>query len=184
MTGAAAPPRDSPNAAEPAAPVAFATTERQDRERLASAPLRSAPRPSLLGAPVSTLRGAGPKLAAAAAELGIETLGELLLHVPHSYRDRSAPRPLSELRIGEQATVEVEVRSSRLRRTRRRGLVIVEATVADGSGPAKAVWFPAFGSRRTSSWWPGMGPRKWLRGPPPRASTPSASSPCIRPRSG
>ena len=141
MSGAAAPPRDSPSAAEPAAPAAFGTTERQDRERLASAPLRSAPRPSLLGASVTTLRGAGPRLAAAAAELGIETLGELLLHVPHSYRDRSAPRALSELRIGEQATVEVEVRSSRLRRTRRRGLVIVEATVADESGPAKAVWF-------------------------------------------
>jgi ATP-dependent DNA helicase RecG len=141
MSGAAAPPRDSPSAAEPAAPAAFATTERQDRERLASAPLRSAPRPSLLRASVTTLRGAGPRLAAAAGELGIETVGELLLHVPHSYRDRSAPRPLSELRIGEQATVEVEVRSSRLRRTRRRGLVIVEATVADESGPAKAVWF-------------------------------------------
>ena len=33
------------------------------------------------------------------------------------------------------------MRSARVRRTRRRGLVIVEATVADESGPAKAVWF-------------------------------------------
>ena len=65
----------------------------------------------------------------------------MLLHVPHSYRDRAEPRQLSELAIGEQATVEVEVRSVRLRRTRRRGLTIVEATVADDSGPAKAVWF-------------------------------------------
>jgi ATP-dependent DNA helicase RecG len=128
-------------AAEPAAPPAFATKERQDRERLRSAALRSAPRPSVLEASLTTLRGAGPRLADAAAELGIETLGEMLLHVPHSYRDRSEPRRLSELAIGEQATVEVEVRSVRLRRTRRRGLVIVEATVADESGPAKAVWF-------------------------------------------
>jgi ATP-dependent DNA helicase RecG len=127
--------------AEPAPPVAFATQERQDRQLLGSAALRSAPRPGVLGASLTTLRGAGPRLAAAAAELGIETLGEMLLHVPHSYRDRSEPRQLSELRIGEQATVEVEVRSVRLRRTRRRGLVIVEATVADESGPAKAVWF-------------------------------------------
>ena len=37
--------------------------------------------------------------------------------------------------------MEVEVRAARLRRTRRRGLTIVEATVADESGPAKAVWF-------------------------------------------
>jgi ATP-dependent DNA helicase RecG len=94
-----------------------------------------------LAAPITTLRGAGPRLAAAAAELGIQTLGDLLLHVPHSYRDRAAPRPLANLRIGEQATVEVEVRSVHLRRTRRRGLTIVEAVVADDSGPAKAVWF-------------------------------------------
>ena len=129
------------SAAEPAPPAAFATKEPQDRQLLGSVALRSAPRPSVLGAPLTTLRGAGPRLAAAAAELGIETLGEMLLHVPHSYRDRSEPRQLSELGIGEQATVEVEVRSARLRRTRRRGLVIVEATVADESGPAKAVWF-------------------------------------------
>ena len=66
----------------------------------------------MLARPLTTLRGAGPKLAAAAAELGIETLGDLLLHVPHSYRDRAEPRQLSELGIGEQATVEVEVRSA------------------------------------------------------------------------
>ncbi len=141
MSRAAAPPRESESPAEAAAPAAFATNERQSRKRLRSAALRSAPRPSVLGASLTTLRGAGPRLAAAAAEIGIETLGELLLHVPHNYRDLSAPRRLSELRIGEQATVEVEVRSVRLRRTRRRGLVIVEATVADESGPAKAVWF-------------------------------------------
>jgi ATP-dependent DNA helicase RecG len=108
---------------------------------LGSAALQSAPRPSVLDAPLVTLRGAGPRLAAAAAELGIRTLGELLLHVPHSYRDRSAPRLLSELAIGEHAAVDVEVRSASVRRTRRRGLVIVEAMVADESGPAKAVWF-------------------------------------------
>jgi ATP-dependent DNA helicase RecG len=110
-------------------------------EDLRGAPLRSLPRPSRLNAPITSLRGAGPRLAEAASELGIETLGDLLLHVPHSYRDRAEPRQLSELAIGEQATVEVEVRSVRLRRTRRRGLTIVEATVADDSGPAKAVWF-------------------------------------------
>ena len=81
-------------AVEPAAPAAFGTKERQDRERLRSAALRSAPRPSALEAPLTSLPGAGPRLAAAAAELGIETLGEMLLHVPHSYRDRSAPRQL------------------------------------------------------------------------------------------
>ena len=110
-------------------------------DTLRAAPLKSLPMPSRLDAPITTLRGAGPRLAEAAEELGIETLGDLLLHVPHRYRDRSEVRPLAELRTGEQATVEVEVRSARVRPTRRRGLRIVEADVADESGPATAVWF-------------------------------------------
>jgi ATP-dependent DNA helicase RecG len=136
-----APPRDPGVDEDPAAPGAFATGEAQDRAVLRDAALRSAPRPSLLAAPIQSLRGAGPKLAAAAEEMGLSTVGDVLLHVPHSYRDRAVPRKLAELRIGEQATVEVEVRSARVRPTRRRRLVIVEASVADESGPAKATWF-------------------------------------------
>ncbi len=108
---------------------------------LDGARLRSGPRPSRLTAPISSLRGAGPKLAEAAAELGIETIGDLLLHVPRGYRDRTKLGLLGELRIGEEATVLVEVRSARVRPTRRRNLKIVEAVVADASGQAKALWF-------------------------------------------
>ena len=110
-------------------------------DTLRAAPLKSLPMPSRLDAPIETLRGAGPRLAEAAEELGLETLGDLLLHVPHRHRDLSEVRPLAELRTGEPATVEVEVRSARLRPTRRRGLRIVEAHVADESGPATALWF-------------------------------------------
>ena len=136
-----APPREEGTKTDPAPPTAFASASAQDRDALREADLRSAPRPSLLAANVQTLKGAGPKLAAAAEEMGLGSVGDILLHVPHSYRDRSTPRELAELRIGEEATVEVQVRSARVRPTRRRGLVIVEASVADDSGPAKAVWF-------------------------------------------
>ena len=136
-----APPLEERIESDPAPPGAFATGASQDRRGLRAANLRSAPRPSLLAARIESLRGAGPKLAAAAGEMGLVTVGDVLRHVPHSYRDRATPRKLAELRIDEQATVEVEVRSARLRPTRRRGLVIVEASVADDSGPAKAVWF-------------------------------------------
>ena len=105
-------------------------------------PPPSAPRaPASAEAPLTTLPGVGPKLGAIAAEAGIETLGDLLLRIPHSYRDRSEARPLADLRLGEEATVMVEVRSARLRRTRRRGLTIVEATIADASGSIGATWF-------------------------------------------
>jgi ATP-dependent DNA helicase RecG len=135
------PPRERATENDPAPPGAFATGAAQDCGALRGADLRSAPRTSLLATRIETLRGAGPKLAAAAAEICLETLGDVLTHVPHSYRERATPRKLAEMRIGEEATVEVTVRSARMRPTRRRGLVIVEAQVADDSGPAKAIWF-------------------------------------------
>jgi ATP-dependent DNA helicase RecG len=141
MSETVAPPRERSTDTGPAPPPAFGEGSAQERDALRETTLRSAPRPSLLSARVQTLKGAGPKLAAAAAEMGIETVGDVLVHVPHSYRDRATPRALADLRIGEEATVEVTVRSARVRPTRRRGLVIVEAQVADDSGPAKAVWF-------------------------------------------
>ena len=122
-------------------PRALGTGEVLVPQALRAARLRSLPRPSRLGAPLTALRGAGPKLAAAAAEMGIHSVGDLLAHAPHGYRDRSEVRQIGELRIGEEATVLVEVRAVRVRPTRRRNLRIVEATVADASGPVKAVWF-------------------------------------------
>ena len=65
------------------APRAIGTGETVARERLLVAPLRTMPRPGILEAPVTKLRGAGPKLAAAAAEIGISDLGDLLRHLPH-----------------------------------------------------------------------------------------------------
>jgi len=122
-------------------PRALGSGELQERDQLRAVALRSLPRPSRLMAPVSSLRGAGPKLTAAAAEIGIDTVGDLLWHVPHGHRDRAGVREVADLRIGEQATVRVTVRSARVRPTRRRNLRLVEASVADASGPMKAVWF-------------------------------------------
>jgi ATP-dependent DNA helicase RecG len=123
------------------APRAIGTGEPLARERLLKAPLKTLPRPAILDAPITKLRGAGPKLAAAAAEMGIASLGDLLRHLPHGHRDRAEPVGLAELKLGEQATVEVEVSGARVRPTRRRRLTILEAEVFDSTGKAKAVWF-------------------------------------------
>jgi ATP-dependent DNA helicase RecG len=111
------------------------------REDLIAAPLKTLPRPSILDALITELRGAGPKLAAAAEEMGIASIGDLLRHLPHTYRDRAEPVRLADLRLGEEATVEVEVIRAKVRPTRRRRLTILEADVRDASGQAKAVWF-------------------------------------------
>jgi ATP-dependent DNA helicase RecG len=133
--------KPDPGATEPYRPRTIGDGKPIDPEKLLEAPLRSQPRPSILDAPVSKLRGAGPKLAAAAEEIGIGGLGDLLRHLPHSYRDRADPVGVGELKLGEEATLEVEVKEVKLRPTRRRRLTILEADVTDETGTAKAVWF-------------------------------------------
>ena len=122
-------------------PRAIGSGEPLGRERLITAALKTLPRPSILDAPITKLRGAGPKLSAAAAAMGIANIGDLLRHLPHGYRDRAEPVRLADLRLGEEATVEVEVIRAKVRPTRRRRLTILEADVRDPSDQAKAVWF-------------------------------------------
>jgi ATP-dependent DNA helicase RecG len=94
------------------------------------------------GAPVETLHGVGPKVAEKLAALGVQTLSDLLEHVPRDYLDWSKARSFGDLRTGEEATVACTVERARLRPTRRRNLKLVEAAVADSEGGrATALWF-------------------------------------------
>jgi ATP-dependent DNA helicase RecG len=90
---------------------------------------------------VRGLEGVGPAAAKRLAKLGIETAGDLLDHLPFDHRDYEGRRAVADLAIGEEATVLVQVRDCRVRPTRRRRLQIVEARVADETGPLRAVWF-------------------------------------------
>ena len=137
-TSLATRPEASPAAARPRA---IGTGAELGDDALRAIGLRSTPHPSRLGAPITALKGAGPKLAEVAAGIGIASLGDLLWHLPHGYRDRTSIREVGDLRIGEEATVMVTVKSARVRPTRRRSLRIVEASVSDATGPMKAVWF-------------------------------------------
>src|SRR5205823_10978920 len=66
-------------------------------------------------------------------------IGDLLGHLP---RDRREARTIAQLVPGERATVVAEVRSITSRPVRRRGMrPLVEATVADGTGPMKVTFF-------------------------------------------
>jgi ATP-dependent DNA helicase RecG len=126
---------------QPAPPRALATGKPQSREALARVPLRSLPHPGLLDRPLESLPGVGPATGRVAAKLGLATLADLLEHLPFDHRDYERRRKVSELAIGEEATVAVSVRSCHVRPTRRRSLRLLECQVADESGPLKAVWF-------------------------------------------
>jgi ATP-dependent DNA helicase RecG len=116
-------------------PTAFADIRELTPEELASAPNRY-PAPRQLERP---LKVSGAKAAQAAASLGLETIGDLLEHLP---RDRREARSVGELIAGETATIVVEVRRIAARPVRRRGMrPLVEATVADGSGVLSVTFF-------------------------------------------
>jgi ATP-dependent DNA helicase RecG len=118
-------------------PKRFAAGDELTSEELRKAPLRSQPRPSALAEPVTLPGGAGKALAV----LGIATVGDLLEHLPHAHRDRRDVRMVSDLALGEEATVGVAVRSVTVKPTRNRRRKRVEARVADESGPLLAVWW-------------------------------------------
>ena len=93
------------------------------------------PRASALERPLP-LKG---KTAEAAQSIGLHTVGDLLEYAPRARREG---RTVAALTPGETATVIVEVRSLTQRPVRRRGMrAIVEAMVADETGPMLATFF-------------------------------------------
>ena len=118
-------------------PSRFAATDELTPEELRRAELRSLPRPGRLEEPVTLTGAAGRAL----LNLGIETVGDLLEHLPHAHRDRRDVRLASQIGLGEEATVAVTVRGVRVKPMRDRRRKRVEARVVDESGSLVAVWF-------------------------------------------
>ncbi|CAA9470081.1 MAG: RecG [uncultured Rubrobacteraceae bacterium] len=65
--------------------------------------------PELRGRPVSELPGVGPRIAAALKDLGVTTLADLVSHYPSRHEDLSNVKPISDLRVGEKATIVARV---------------------------------------------------------------------------
>jgi ATP-dependent DNA helicase RecG len=117
----------------------FAGARELGRGELLNAPVHW-PRPSVLEQGLGALEGVGPKTAAAAADAGLRTVGDLLFHIPRRHRDLRI-RELGSLEPGETATVLVEVQGSQPRPFRRGRLRMVSAKVGDSTGHVRATWF-------------------------------------------
>jgi ATP-dependent DNA helicase RecG len=97
------------------------------------------PRAEALGLSVETLPGVGPAVKKKLERLGLETVGDLLLHRPFRYE-----QPVDELRIAELGGEdEVAIRGEVLSVSkRRRGrLQMLTARVSDGTATISATWF-------------------------------------------
>jgi ATP-dependent DNA helicase RecG len=74
-------------------------------------------------------------------KMGIKTVRDLLWHFPTRYEDFTKVYPIAELEPGQQATIQGIVEEVQSKHSWRRGMSIVEATIADESGSIRAVWF-------------------------------------------
>jgi ATP-dependent DNA helicase RecG len=94
----------------------------------------------LAAVPVERVKGIGPARAKKLGELGIESVADLLLHVPRRYLDRSQLFDLSNVPLGEEVTIGGVVSSLNKRHLSRKR-VMTRATITDGTAAVNVVWF-------------------------------------------
>nr|WP_288357375.1 ATP-dependent DNA helicase RecG [uncultured Pseudomonas sp.] len=80
---------------------------------------------------VTDLKGVGGALAEKLAKVGLETLQDILFHLPLRYQDRTRIIPIGALRPGQDAVVEGTVAGADVVMGRRRSLLV---RLSDGSG--------------------------------------------------
>lgn len=86
---------------------------------------------SLDALPVTALRGVGPKSRARLEAFGLETLQDVLFHLPRRYEDRTRIVPIGGLRFGDHAVIEADVDLAEIKFGKRRSLLV---RVSDGTG--------------------------------------------------
>ncbi len=92
-----------------------------------------------LSTPVKFVKRIGERIAASLATRGVETVEDLLYHLPFRYEDRLNPQPIASLTPGAMASIIGEVRGSALLRTRSGPMF--EMTLGQGLGTVKCIWF-------------------------------------------
>lgn len=93
-----------------------------------------------LSAPVSTIKGIGPKLAAALARLGVSTVEDLLYLLPRTYLDKRRILKIAHLHPGEYATIIGTIRSI-TGTSFAAGKKLFRIRIADETGALTATWF-------------------------------------------
>jgi len=108
-----------------------------------------------LDSPTQFLKGAGPWMAGVLRGLGIETVQDLLFHLPLRYEDRRNPTLIAQLKAGEEALVIGRVVGSDVRFAGRRTLRVA----LDDGGDTLVLRFFHFNEAQRAAFQNG----KWVR---------------------
>jgi ATP-dependent DNA helicase RecG len=104
-------------------------------------------REGLDATPVTVLKGVGPRNAERLAGIGVQTVQDVLFHLPLRYQDRTRITPMGVLRAGDQTVVEGVVEAAEIRFGRRRSLLV---QLADGSGSVTLRFFHFSAAQRAN----------------------------------
>ena len=96
--------------------------------------------PDVLGRPITDLKGIGVKRAEQYSRLGIETVGDLIWHLPHRHDDFSRVRPIADVEVGESLSIVANLRSFDERKFAYKK-EILQALFSDGSGTVRTTWW-------------------------------------------
>lgn len=88
--------------------------------------------------PVAYLKGVGPKRSEVLAQVGIETVEDLLYYLPRRYLDRSHMVSIAQIQIGTTVTVVGKVVMQGLLRARKK---FYEIIIQDETGHLPLLWF-------------------------------------------
>ncbi|MFP8967945.1 ATP-dependent DNA helicase RecG [Pokkaliibacter sp. CJK22405] len=80
---------------------------------------------------IDKLKGAGPAVQEKCAKIGLNSVQDLLFHLPLRYQDRTRIKSLGELRPGDEVMVEAVIRAADIVKGKRRSLL---CRVQDGTG--------------------------------------------------
>ena len=86
---------------------------------------------SLATTPVGTLKGVGPAITEKLAHLGIESMQDVLFHLPLRYEDRTRITPIGAAQVGDAVVIEGDIVACDVAYGRRRSLL---AYIQDGTG--------------------------------------------------
>jgi ATP-dependent DNA helicase RecG len=101
---------------------------------------------------ITALQGVGAQVAQRLQKLGIESIAELLFHLPLRYQDRTRIQAIRDLKVGDYAVIEAVVEATEIRVKRRRMWLVL---VRDESGGALMLRFFYFTEAQRQQLQPG-----------------------------
>ena len=99
------------------------------------------PRQPPLKNSVQYVKGVGPRRAEQLARLGIETVEDLLYHIPFRYQDRREIKKICHLQMGDETAVTGQIARMERRFLARRRRWVLEAVVRDETGFLFLLWY-------------------------------------------